>query len=81
MDVEQEERPPERGIAGGPRARTNMISARAAAARRTEKIKPILPLKFNLVQPREHQPNKNNAAESTKNETLADDVKSGTPWI
>ena len=37
------------------------------------RIKPILPLNINLVQPQD-QPNKNNAAESAKNEMLAGEV-------
>ena len=51
-----------------------MSSARAAAARSQDKIKPILPLKINLGQPRD-PPNENYAAESAENATLAGEVR------
>ena len=47
-----------RGIAGGPRARTNNEQRESRGSAQPRTIKPILPLKFNLGQPRDHQRHK-----------------------
>ena len=53
----REGRPP-RGIAGGPRVRTNNEQRESRGSAQPRRIKPILPLKFNLGQPRDHQRHK-----------------------
>ena len=74
MDVGQEKDDhQEGGLQGGPGREQTTSSARTAAARSQDTIKPILLLIFNLGQPQD-QPNDNDAAESAENATLAGQV-------